>query len=211
MLGVAFLKRTNQHKYSKLMTNIRDQPSIKKDMYPKSIPGAYELLENHSSTKTGDTKKPPYRRGGGCRCGGGRGGRGGRGRIGGMQFAQQTEVISGSDGRTIARIKCFKGNKMGHYSDCCPDAVEGEQMHVDALKIIISNNEDVESNDDNEEEVKMLQEEDNKDDNEAPSGESREEGREVVNEGVGEEDIYRYAWENESWSSNSDNSLVVSL
>ena len=56
MLGVAFLKRANQHKYSKLMTSIRDQHSFKKDVYPKNIPEAYELLENHSSARTGDTK-----------------------------------------------------------------------------------------------------------------------------------------------------------
>ena len=45
MLGVAFLKRANQHKYNKLMTSIRDQHSFKKDVYPKSIPEAYKLLK----------------------------------------------------------------------------------------------------------------------------------------------------------------------
>lgn len=120
MLEVAFLKRASQHKYNKLMISIHDQHSFKKDVYPKSIPEVYELLENHSSARTGDTKKPPWRRGGGGRFGRGRGG---RGRVGGMQLSQTTEVISGSDGRTIAHIKCFKCNKMGHYSDCCPNAV----------------------------------------------------------------------------------------
>ena len=49
MMGVAFLKWAHQETYGKLMTSIRDQHSFKKDVYPKSLHEAYELLENHSS------------------------------------------------------------------------------------------------------------------------------------------------------------------
>ena len=51
ILGVAFLKRADQQRYSKLMTSIRDQHLFKHDVYPKSLHDAYELIENHSSTK----------------------------------------------------------------------------------------------------------------------------------------------------------------
>ena len=60
----------------------------------------------------------------------------------GVKFAQQARIIPGSDGRTIAHIKCFKCNKMGHYSDCCPDAVEGDQMHINAYEIEMNDHED---------------------------------------------------------------------
>ena len=40
---------------------------------------------------------------------GGERGRGGRGFTSGMQYAQQnTEVVPGSDGRTVARITCYR-------------------------------------------------------------------------------------------------------
>ena len=210
-LGVGLLKRANQHKYGKLMTSIRDQHSFKKDVYSKSITEAYGILENHSSAKTGDTKNPPWKRDGGGRYGGGRGGRGGRGHVRGIQFSQQAEIISGSDGRTISHIKCFKRDKRGHYSDCCPNEEEGEQIHVDAFEIITSDYEDLERDDEDKEEVTTLQEEDYKYYDKASRGESEAEDGGVVNEGVREEGINRYAWENEAWSSDSEDSLVILL
>ena len=48
MLGVAFLKRSDQQEYGRLMTSIRDQHSFKKDVYPKTLHKDYELLETHS-------------------------------------------------------------------------------------------------------------------------------------------------------------------
>ena len=110
MLGVACLKRANPRKYGRLMTSIRDQHSFKKDVYPKTLSEAYELLENHSSAKTGESKRQSWRRGERGRHGGGRGrtGRGRGSRIGGMQFAQQASCTPGTDGHTVAYIKCFK-------------------------------------------------------------------------------------------------------
>ena len=149
MMGVAFLKRADQQRYSKLMTSIRDQHSFKKDVYPKSLHEAYELLENHSSSKVGkDQSKDPRRfrnrREGGGRLGGreGRGGRrgkrgrGGRGGVSGLHFAQTTDIVPGSDGRTVARIMCYMCNKHGHYSDFCPEVTEGEQMHMWAYEMV---------------------------------------------------------------------------
>ena len=31
---------------------------------------------------------------------------------------------------------CYRCNKNGHYSDFCPDATEGKQMHMDAHEIV---------------------------------------------------------------------------
>ena len=64
----------------------------------------------------------------------------------------------------IAHIKCFKCNKMGHYSDCCPEAVEGDQMHVDAFEILMPGDDNSESNGEDKEEVTMLPDGNNKDD-----------------------------------------------
>ena len=60
---------------------------------------------------------------------------GGRNCIGGMQFVQNTEVIPDTNGRTVAHMMCFKCNKNGHYSDFCPNKVEGDQMHINAYKL----------------------------------------------------------------------------
>ena len=165
MLGEAFLKRADQQKYGKLMTSIRDQHSFKKDVYPKTLHEAYELLENHSSSKVhrNADQGNSSRRGAGNRGRGGREGRGrrgrwgreGRGRVGVMQFTQSPEATPGSDGRTVARITCFKCNKTGHYSDFCPDNIEGnidgEQNFVNAYELTMG--EDDELNDEVESEA----------------------------------------------------------
>ena len=105
--------------YAKLMTNIHDQYSFKKDVYPKALYEAYEILENHSSAKTGKNANNNRlkRRGRGGRFGGregrggrGRGGRDGQDHAGGMQFAQTTEISPGLDGHTVACIMCYSVN-----------------------------------------------------------------------------------------------------
>ena len=170
MLRVAFLKCANLRKYGKLMMSIRDQHSSKKDIFPKSLPKIYELLENYSSAKTGDKKKPPLKRGGGGR---GRGGRGRGGCVGGIQFAQQAEVVPGLDGCAIVHIKCFKYNKLGRYSDYCPDTVEGDQIYINAYEIMMSDHEDTEDKDDNE--TTTQQEEEAEEDIDVSNVESEEE------------------------------------
>ena len=95
MMGLMVIKRANKLKYGKLLTTIRDQHSFGIDVYPKTMHEAYELMENHSSTK----EKPRYEHryqgeyaggrgawghGAGGRGTGGRGaGRGGNGGRGG--------------------------------------------------------------------------------------------------------------------------------
>ena len=154
MMGVVFIKRANKVKYGKLLTAIRDQHSFNIDVYPKTLHGAYELLENHSlanQKKSNDDRDRDRggrdRRGRGGRDGGRGGGRGsreytggrqgGRGReqVGAFQYAQTDEVITGTDGRTKPRITCFNCQKLGHFADMCPDIVTGEQMHQNAVEI----------------------------------------------------------------------------
>ena len=51
MLGLMLLKRASKVKYRKLLTTIRDQHAFGIDVHPKTLHEAYELMENHSSTK----------------------------------------------------------------------------------------------------------------------------------------------------------------
>ena len=46
----------------------------------------------------------------------------------GMQHAQEGEVVSGSDGRTKARITCFRCEKKGHFADFFLDIETGEEQ-----------------------------------------------------------------------------------
>ena len=142
MMAIGFLKRANTRKYEILMSNIRDQFAFNIDVYPTTLNSAYELLENHSSVRR---SRPPNERinnyAGGRGRGGGRGtgrGRGGQNPpITGLQYAQNTEVVPGSDGRCVARITCWKCNKRGHFADFCPETSEstGVQQHNDAEEI----------------------------------------------------------------------------
>ena len=84
-------------------------------------------------------------------------------------------------------------------------------MHVDAFEITTSDHEDLERDDEDGEEVATLQEEYDKEYDEALSGKSAVEDGEVVNEKAGEEGINRHAWENETWSIDSDDFLVILL
>ena len=55
-----------------------------------------------------------------------------------LQFIQggNTDIIPGSDGKTVARITCFKYNKLGHLADFCPNGLEASKhRHTDADKL----------------------------------------------------------------------------
>ena len=49
MLGVALIRRADRGRYGKLMTNLKDQYTLKSDVYPSDITSAHHLLENYSS------------------------------------------------------------------------------------------------------------------------------------------------------------------
>ena len=49
MLGVALFRRADRGRYTKLMTDLKDQYTLKSDVYPGDITSAHNLLENYSS------------------------------------------------------------------------------------------------------------------------------------------------------------------
>ena len=49
MLGVALIRRADRGRYGKLMTDLKDQYTLKSDVYPNNITAALNLLENYSS------------------------------------------------------------------------------------------------------------------------------------------------------------------
>jgi len=56
------------------------------------------------------------------------------GQVSGLQFTQETEVVPGSDSRTLAKNTCFECNKLGKFADFYPDAVEGsDQYHMNSV------------------------------------------------------------------------------
>ena len=49
MLGVASIRRADRGRYGKLMTDLKDQYTLKSDVYLSDITSAHNLLENYSS------------------------------------------------------------------------------------------------------------------------------------------------------------------
>ena len=145
MMGIALLKR-GKGKYEKLIQAIRDQHAFGVDVYPKTLHDAYELMESHSAADDGanDGNRRTRRERDAARRerGRGRDGRGrGRGRGGGgqtptsgFQFAQEEEIVPGTDGRVIERITCFRCLKRGHFADMCPNTEIGASHNIIAAE-----------------------------------------------------------------------------
>ena len=49
MLGVLIIRRADRWRYGKLMTDLKDQYTLKSDVYPRDITAALSLLENYST------------------------------------------------------------------------------------------------------------------------------------------------------------------
>ena len=49
MFVVALIRRTDRGRYGKLMTDLKDQYTLKSNVYPSDITSAHNLLENYSS------------------------------------------------------------------------------------------------------------------------------------------------------------------
>ena len=122
--AVAFIKSANKKKYGRLLTNIRDQQSFKIDVYPKTLAEAYKMLSAHTvrsitnmSSKGKKEAKSPINATTPININTDSSNTGGNERS-----YLQTEVVPGTDGRTITHITCYNCNKKGHYSDNCPDS-----------------------------------------------------------------------------------------
>ena len=126
MMGVALLKRADEERYAELKLSIRDQFAFGIDVYPKTLNGAYDLLENHSASRN----LQPRRKHTPKDKDEDRNVKGEEEELQGMQFAQggDDEAVAGDDGRLKPWITCHKCNKKGHYSDHCPTE-EGVQQH----------------------------------------------------------------------------------
>ena len=48
---MAFLKRADDDRYTDLKLSIRDQFAFGIDVYPKTLNGAYDLLESYSTSR----------------------------------------------------------------------------------------------------------------------------------------------------------------
>ena len=137
--AVAFLKSANKKVYGKLLSDIRVQHSFKIDVYPKSLVDAYETLSSHTvhSSSTGSNKqrkesKQPNNNNTEQSTS----------RSNNSNLVQrdntgtsylQTEIIPGTDGRTIEHITCYNCGKRGHYADNCPatsNTPSNEQQHA---------------------------------------------------------------------------------
>ena len=49
MLVVALIRRADRGRYAKLITDLKDQCTLKSDVYPSDITSAHNILENYSA------------------------------------------------------------------------------------------------------------------------------------------------------------------
>ena len=84
------------------MTDLKDQYTLKSDVYPRDITAALSLLENYSTKPSvrRDEKKQQATEG--------------------LQFAQRSEPIAGRNGKLFQNVECYKCNRKGHYANQCP-------------------------------------------------------------------------------------------
>ena len=53
----------------------------------------------------------------------------------GRQFAQKGTTVTGTDGRLVPRITCFKYNRKAHYADHCRMVKEEEEKYNDGVNV----------------------------------------------------------------------------
>ena len=108
--AVAFIKSASRKTYGKLLNSIREQHSFKIDVYPKTLADAYEMLSahtNHGNSNSNKAKKD-NKTNNNAGQNGGRNGGGGTSTTGVTSTSYlQTDVVTGTDGRTIDHIMCY--------------------------------------------------------------------------------------------------------
>ena len=118
MLAVALIRRADRGRYGKLMTDLKDQYTLKSDVYPSDITAAFNLLENYSL-------KPNIRRD-----------EKNQQSTEGLQFAQRSKPIPGRNVKLFQNIECYKCNKKGLYANQCPLAnQEGVQLMINGTEM----------------------------------------------------------------------------
>ena len=99
------------------MTDLKDQYTLKSDVYPSDITSAHNMLENYSSKSNPQKNNNDQQN------------------TEGLQFAQRNGPVPGKDRKTFAHIECFKCNKKGHYANQCPNVnEEGIQLMIEGIE-----------------------------------------------------------------------------
>lgn len=118
--AILLLKRADEQRYKKLLTNHRDGSHLGRDEYPKNISAAYDLSNRSSGQLDRNTGRNAVQGRNNANHGG--------------NFAQRGQSqqentdgslvcmpIAGTDGRLLPSIMCYNCNKFGHYLGQCPD------------------------------------------------------------------------------------------
>ena len=127
-MAMAFLLSANRKKYGTLLDKLSDSFSFNMDVYPKTLNQAYELLVKHTSSQKPFQKHRP-KKSEGKRQTTNTSSTKQNDEGNALTFAQSHELVAGNNGKVIAKIKCFRCNRYGHYADQCPLIEEEEQHH----------------------------------------------------------------------------------
>ena len=127
---MAFLLSANKKMYGSLLNKLSDSYLFSMDVYPKTLNMAYELLVKHTNNQK-TTQKPRQKKNDGKRSLPNVNTPSQNEEGNALTFAQSHELVPGTNGRVIAKIKCFKCNRYGHYADQCPLIEEDKQHHND--------------------------------------------------------------------------------
>jgi hypothetical protein len=107
-VAILFLKGADRRRYGSLWTDLENQFSRGVNQYPNDLVAAYNLLLSHKETKRSNNSNGSevVRE---------------DEEVSGMTFVQHAEIIAGTDGITLAHMKCFACNHPGHLATMCPD------------------------------------------------------------------------------------------
>ena len=116
-MAVGLVKRADQRRYKGMLTDIRDQYGYGHDVYPKTLAAAHNMIEDYTRSRRLNTRGNPKSRDK----------KYGKG-IKGLMF-NQTDLVSGTNGKLYKNVQCHGCNKWGHYVSHCPEAGQ-QHMHV---------------------------------------------------------------------------------
>ena len=120
--AIILLARSDEKRYKKLLTDLKDGSHLGRDEYPKSVAACFDLMNRTSGQlERNDSNFSRSSRGTGS---------GGRG----SSFAQASREeqgtcvpVAGSDGRSLPNITCYNCDTPGHYAGQCPEPDRREQ------------------------------------------------------------------------------------